>query len=196
MASSTDKAGHGPQGTNPKDLHASTQHGGGHGGGSSFPPFNKETFSSQLIWLALTFTALYLLMSRVALPRVAEVVEGRRERIKRDLEAAEKLKADTDKALAAYEQAHADARAKAGSIAKETHERLAAETDKERARVDGEMNARISAAEQRIAAKRTESKAHVTKAASEAAVAIVARLTGETVSAADAEAALPASNKG
>ena len=190
MASSTDKAGHGPQGTNPKDLHASTQHGGGHGGGSSFPPFNKETFSSQLIWLALTFTALYLLMSRVALPRVAEVVEGRRERIKRDLEAAEKLKADTDKALAAYEQAHADARAKAGSIAKETHERLAAETDKERARVDGEMNARISAAEQRIAANKSKAMASVTDIAADVASTLVGKLVGTAPTADEVRQAL------
>lgn len=178
MASSTDKAGHGPQGTNPKDLHASTQHGGGHGGGSSFPPFNKETFSSQLIWLALVFTALYMLMSRVALPRIAEVVEGRRDRIKRDLEAAEKLKVETEKALAAYEQAHADARSKAGSIAKETHERLSAETDKERARVDAEMNSRIAAAEQRIAANKSKAMASVTDIAAEVASTLVGKLIG------------------
>ncbi len=192
MASSTDKAGHG---TNPKDLHASTQHGGGHGGGSSFPPFNKETFSSQLIWLALTFTALYLLMSRVALPRIAEVVEGRRERIKRDLEAAEKLKADTEKALAAYEQAHADARAKAGSIAKETHERLAAETDKERARVDAEMNTRITAAEQRIAANKSKAMASVTDIAADVAGTLVGKLVGAAPTADEVRKALAPAGK-
>lgn len=173
MASGTEHTGHAP-----KDLHATTEHGGGHGGGSSFPPFNKETFPSQLIWLALTFSALYLLMSRVALPRIAEVVEGRRERIQRDLAAAGKLKADTEKALAAYEQAHADARAKAGSIAKETHDRVTAETDRDRVRVDGEIGARIAEAEARIAANKAKAMASVTDIAADVAGTLVGKLVG------------------
>mgnify|MGYP001465052859 CR=1 FL=1 len=174
----------------PKDLHATTQHGGGHGGGSVFPPFNKETFSSQLIWLALTFTALYLLMSRVALPRIAEVVEGRRERIQRDIAAAEKLKTDTEKALAAYEQAHADARAKAGSIAKETHDRIAAETERDRSRVDGEMNTRIAEAEARIAANKAKAMASVTDIAADVAGTLVGKLVGTAPTADEVRKAL------
>lgn len=173
MASGTDKAGHAP-----KEMHATTEHGGGHGGGSAFPPFNKDTFPSQLIWLTLTFTLLYLLMSKVALPRIAEVVEGRRERIQRDLAAAEKLKAETEQALAAYEQAHADARAKAGTIARETHERINAETDRDRARVESEINARITEAEKRIAANKAKAMASVTDIASDVAGTLVGKLVG------------------
>ena len=53
-----------------------------HGGG--FPPFNKDTFASQLIWITLAFVALYLLMSRVALPRIGSIIEDRRQRIASD----------------------------------------------------------------------------------------------------------------
>src|SRR5947208_1000609 len=49
-----------------------------HGGG--FPPFQKETFASQLLWLALVFVALYLLMSRIALPRIGSILDRRRSR--------------------------------------------------------------------------------------------------------------------
>lgn len=185
MASGTEKAGHAP-----KEMHATTEHGGGHGGGSSFPPFNKETFSSQLIWLALTFTLLYVLMSKVALPRIAEVVEGRKERIQRDLAAAEKLKTETEKALAAYEQAHTDARAKAGSIAKETHDRINAETDRDRARVDGEINARIADAEARIAANKAKAMASVTDIASDVAGTLVGKLVGAAPTPEELRAAL------
>lgn len=172
MASGTEH-GHAPT-----KLTATTEHGGGHGGGGAFPPFNAHTFSSQLIWLALTFTLLYLLMSKVALPRITEVVEGRRERIKRDLAAAEKLKAETEQALAAYEQAHADARSKASSIAKETHDRITAETDRDRARVDGEIAARIADAEARIAANKAKAMANVTDIAADVASTLVGKLVG------------------
>ena len=42
-----------------------------HGGG--FPPFQKDTFASQILWLVLVFVALYLLMSRIALPRIGAI---------------------------------------------------------------------------------------------------------------------------
>jgi F-type H+-transporting ATPase subunit b len=71
-----------------------------HGGG--FPPFQKDTFASQLLWVALTFVALYLLMSRVALPRIGSIIEDRKQRIASDFAEAERLKADSDAASVAY----------------------------------------------------------------------------------------------
>src|SRR6476660_9499021 len=82
-----------------------------HGGG--FPPFQKDTFASQIVWLALTFVALYLLMSRVALPRIAAIFEDRRQRIDGDLAQAQRLKDSSEAALAAYEKSLADARNRA-----------------------------------------------------------------------------------
>ena len=70
-----------------------------------FPPLDPNTFAPQLVWLALTFGLLYLILKRVALPRVGEVIEERADRVKRDLAQAEKLKTDTAAALAEYEQA-------------------------------------------------------------------------------------------
>ena len=75
------------------------------GGAKVFPPLDPATFVPQLVWLAIAFGLLYLLLSRVALPRVGEVIEERADRIRRDLDQAEKLKAETEGALAAYEQA-------------------------------------------------------------------------------------------
>lgn len=190
MASPNEKAGHAPAAAKPHDTHATTEHG--HGAKASFPPFEPSTFASQLIWLALVFTTLYVLMSRVALPRIAEVVEGRAERIARDLEAAQKLKGETDKALAAYEKAHADARAKASAIAKETRDRLQAETDKERARVDKDMNSRIADAETRIAATKTKALASVNDIAADVAGSLVSSLSGQAATADEIRNALAA----
>src|SRR2546430_10086047 len=85
-----------------------------HGGG--FPPFQKETFASQLLWLALVFVALYLLMSRIALPPIGSILEQRRPRIDGDLPPTVDLKETSDAATAAYEKALADARGRAPTL--------------------------------------------------------------------------------
>ncbi|MGH6952803.1 MAG: F0F1 ATP synthase subunit B', partial [Alphaproteobacteria bacterium] len=77
------------------------------------PQLDSATFPSQLVWLAITFVALYLVMWRVALPRVAEVLEGRRRRIDDNLERAGTLKDEAKAVLAAYEKTLAEARAHA-----------------------------------------------------------------------------------
>src|SRR5688500_15289978 len=92
-----------------------------------FPPFQRETFASQLVWLTLTFVLLYVLMARVALPRIGAIMDERRARIADDLAQAERLKGESDAALAAYEKALADARARAQSLANETRERQTAQ---------------------------------------------------------------------
>jgi len=147
-----------------------------------FPPLDPGTFAPQLVWLALTFGLLYVLLRRVALPRVGEVIEERRDRIRRDLEQAEKLKAETQRALASYEEALNDARAKANAVAKTMRETLAAEVDRERARVDAEIAARLAEAERRIADTKARALSSVGDIASEVAGAIVARLIGTEVS--------------
>jgi hypothetical protein len=78
-----------------------------------FPPFNQDTFASQLVWLAIFFVALYVLMSKVAIPRIGGIVEARRERIEGDIAEAARLKDQSDAALKGYEQSLADARAQA-----------------------------------------------------------------------------------
>ena len=146
-----------------------------------FPPLDPGTFAPQLVWLALTLGLLYLLMKRVALPRVGEVIEERSDRVKRDLAQAEKLKVDTETALANYEQALGDARAKAGTIAKTMRDKLTAEVDKERAKVDAEIAAKLAEAESRIAQTKAMALASVGDIASEVAGAVVARLIDKEV---------------
>lgn len=151
-------------------------HEAGHKG--AFPPLDPANFAPQIIWLAITFAVLYLLLSRLALPRIGEVIEERRDRIQRDLDAAEALKAETDKALKDYEQSLADARAKASGIARDTRERLGAETDKKRQAADAEVNAKIADAESRISAMKSKALSNVGDIAAETASAIVSKLIG------------------
>ena len=143
-----------------------------------FPPLDVGTFSPQLVWLALTFALLYVMLKRVVLPRVGEVIEERSDRVKRDLAQAETLKAETAKALVNYEQALSDARAQAGTIVKSMRDKLADEVGKERAMVDAQIAAKLAEAETRIAETKSRALASVGEIASEAAGTIVTRLIG------------------
>jgi F-type H+-transporting ATPase subunit b len=150
----------------------STEHGRG------FPPFDSTTFASQLLWLALTFIALYLLMSRVALPRIGSILETRRQRVDGDLAEAQRLKDQSDAAIAAHEKALAEARGRAQALANDTREKAAAATEARRKEVDAKLNARIAEAEKTIAATRSAAMANVHSVASDTVPAIVERLIG------------------
>src|ERR1700752_1938208 len=89
---------------------ASTQAHGGHHGGA-FPPFDSSNFASQLVSLAIAFVALYLIVSRIALPRVGGTIDARQDKIEGDLAEAQKLKDESDAALKTYESELAAARA-------------------------------------------------------------------------------------
>jgi F-type H+-transporting ATPase subunit b len=177
-----------PSGSNQKSAVGANE---GHGSGG-FPPFNPDTFSSQLIWFAIAFGGLYLLLKRVALPRVAAVLDERRDRIVRDLDAAERLKGETEKALAGYEQALADAKGKASGIAKDAQAKLTADLDRERTSVDTQIATKISDAESRIAGMKSRALAQVNDIATDTAGAIVAQLGGGQVSADEIRQALAA----
>lgn len=148
-----------------------------HAGG--FPPFDAATFESQIVWLVLSFIALYLLMSRVALPRIASVLEERRDRIADDLDQAAQFKRQTDEAIEAYETALAEARAKAQGIAQETRDLLNAETEKQRVSIEARLAEKIVDAEQKIAATKDAALQNVRAVSVEVADAIVNQLLGE-----------------
>jgi F-type H+-transporting ATPase subunit b len=149
---------------------------GGHA--RPFPPFDKQTFPSQLLWLTVTFVALYLLMARIALPRVGSILEQRRTRIAGDLAEAQRLKGETDAAIAAYEKSLADARSRAQALVNDSRQRQAAEAEAARKALDATLNARIEQAEQSIAQTKSAAMVNVRGIATEAAAAIVERLVG------------------
>jgi F-type H+-transporting ATPase subunit b len=155
---------------------AHTEAGGGHGGG--FPPFESSTFASQLVSLVIAFVALYLIVSRIALPRVGSVIDARQNAIEGDLAQAQKLKDESDAALKAYETELASARSRAQAIGNETREKLNAAAEAERKKLEDQLTGKLAAAEKQIAATRETAMSNVRGIAADAAGAIVQRLTG------------------
>ncbi|HEX2364699.1 MAG TPA: F0F1 ATP synthase subunit B [Bradyrhizobium sp.] len=173
---------------------AHTEAGGGHGG--TFPPFDSSTFPSQLVSLVIAFVALYIIVSRIALPRVGAVIDARQNKIEGDLTEAQKLKDDSEAALKAYESDLAAARSRAQAIGAETREKLNAAADAERKSLEGKLAAKLADAEKTIAATRTTAMSNVRSIAADAAAAIVQRLTGTAPDSNAVASAVDASLKG
>jgi F-type H+-transporting ATPase subunit b len=142
------------------------------------PQLNPLDWAPQVIWLAITFSILYVLMKRVALPRIGSVIEMRAARIAKDLEAADKLRRETQEAIAAYEQALAEAKARAHAIAQEGRNRVKEEVAAERAALERDLAAKTADAEARIHAAKLSALKEVNAVAAETASEIVRWLIG------------------
>lgn len=146
-----------------------------------FPPFDASTYPSQLLWLAITFGLFYLFLKRAALPRIASILEVRRDRIAQDLDQAARMKEEADAAVAAYEQELAEARRKAAAIAQEARDAAKAEAEAERRKVEEALEAKLGEAESRIAGIKSAALADVGAIAEETTGAIVEQLVGGRV---------------
>jgi F-type H+-transporting ATPase subunit b len=159
-------------------------------GKHKFPPFQSENFPSQLFWLTLCFVLLYVLMAKIALPRIGSILADRSKRIGDDIAAAQQLKERSDAAHAAYEKALTDARSRAQGIANATREQQAAAAEVTNKRLEAELHQRLAAAEKSIAATRSAAMSNVGAIAGDSASAIVERLIGKAPAAHEVTAAL------
>lgn len=142
------------------------------------PQFDPTTFAPQLFWLAITFVMLYVLMAKVALPRIGEVLDERQRRIDDNLDKAGQLKAEADAAVAAYEKALAESRADAQRVIREAVERLSRQAELRHKELADKLSDQIKAGEARIAAAKEQAMSHVREVAQDVARAAVGKLLG------------------
>ncbi|MFN4088336.1 MAG: F0F1 ATP synthase subunit B' [Alphaproteobacteria bacterium] len=154
------------------------------------PQLDPTTFPPQLFWGAVAFFTLYMLMSRVALPRVASVIEERGARIGEDLNKAAQLNAEAEAARGQYEKALADARHDAQAMLREMEAKLAQTTAEAQAGLAAEVAAQSQAAESRIAAAKHDALDNLRAVAVEVAQSVSARLTGSEPDVGRVEAAV------
>jgi F-type H+-transporting ATPase subunit b len=159
------------------------------------PQFDPQFFLPQLFWLAVLFAILYLLMSRVALPRVAEVLETRQDRIAHDLDRAEELKKQADAALKAYEAAHAEARGKAQALLAEAQAQAQADAARRNEEVAARLAREAEAAAERIDRARAAAMAEVREVAAELAAEAARKVAGVQIGLAEARVAVDAALK-
>jgi F-type H+-transporting ATPase subunit b len=148
---------------------------------AAFPPLDAKTFPSQIFWLVIFFALLYALMSKLVLPRIASILEMRRNRIEGDIARASALKEETEAALSSYQKALADARGNASDIAKSTRDAVNTDITKQQAALNASLAAKAVDAEAKIAKAKAKAMDAVSDIASETASDIVAALTGGKV---------------
>jgi F-type H+-transporting ATPase subunit b len=158
-----------------------------------FPPFDSTTYASQFVWLVITFAALYYLMAKIAIPRIAGILADRRARIAGDLEAAEQARTRSEEAMAGDEKALASARANAGEIAEEARSAAKAAADTKRAGIEADLAGKLATAEARIDEIKARALSEVGAIAGEATDAIVKALIEVDAGKSEVDAAVAAS---
>ena len=156
------------------------------------PQLDVTWFPTQLVWLALTFIALYAVIALVAAPRISGVLEERKRRIDGDIERATALKTEAEAAIAAYEKAMVEARNGARAILRQAAETLARESEERQKALGDKLALQIKAGEARIAEAKRAALTEVQVVAAEIARAAADRLAGIAVDEARAAGAVRA----
>jgi F-type H+-transporting ATPase subunit b len=142
------------------------------------PQLDISTFAPQLVWLAISFVVLYLLMAKLGLPRVGAAIEARRRRLDEDLARAAELRTQAQAVIAAYETAQMEARAEAQAAIRESSDQLAAAAAERQRELAAALAEQIGGAEREIAAAKQRALADIRGVAVEVAASIAAKLTG------------------
>ena len=143
------------------------------------PQLDINTYLPQIVWLLITFTALFLVMWRVAVPRIADVLEARQKRIDDNLDKAADSQKEAEAALEAYEASLAEARAEAQALIAKAANKIAAENEERNAKLSEELDQKIAASEAEIRDAVAQAMESVPEVAMKAAAAVIKRLTGE-----------------
>ncbi len=159
-------------------------------GGSALgmPQLCFDWWGNQIFWLVIALVAIYFILARIALPRIASVLAERQGTIMNDIAAAEDLKRKAEEAEKAYDKALADARAEAQTIAQKARDEIKADLDDAMARADAEIAAKAAESEKAISDIRASAMESVEVVARDTAEAIVTALGGKADAAAISDA--------
>jgi F-type H+-transporting ATPase subunit b len=160
------------------------------GGGGGMPQLVLTDFAPQLVWLAVTFIVLYVVMAKVGLPRVGGALAARKARIDGDLEKATQMKNEAEAVIAAYDKALAEARMQAQITLRETTEQLNAQSAEQQRKVAEELARETAAAERQIEATKRAAMSSLRDVAIEVTRAATLKLTGSEIDASRASAAV------
>ena len=160
------------------------------------PQLDINTYLPQVVWLLITFTALFLVMWRVAVPRIADVLEARQKRIDDNLDKAADSQKEAEAALEAYEASLAESRAEAQALIAKATDKITAEAEERNARLSEELDQKIAASEAEILEAVAQAMESIPEVALEAASAVIKRLIGEAAAEKDVAKAVGQALKG
>lgn len=152
---------------------------GPNGSAIGMPQLCFDWWGNQIFWLLVALVAIFFLLSRIALPRIAAVLAERQGTITNDIAAAEDLKAKAAEAETAYEQALTDARTEAAKIVADARAEIQADLDRAMADADAEIAVKAAESEKAIAEIRAGAMESVKEVAKDTAKEIVSAMGGK-----------------
>lgn len=161
-------------------------------GSGGLPQFDLSWWPGQMVWMLIIFGVMFVLFSKVFVPRVGGTIDSREGQIAGDIAEARRLKDEAEAQAAAAAAETAEARSRAQRLAADAKAKAQAAAATRQAKEEAKLSEKLAAAEAQVSAARDQAMSHVKGIASDTAKAIVEKLTGLAADAAEVKAALSA----
>ena len=145
------------------------------------PQLNPEFWISQIVWLVITFGALYVILSKVILPKISNNLESRRSQILENIEIAEKQREESEEKLKEFDKIILNSKLEAKNLFNEARKKVLNEIDKKRSEMEKNLEEEISSAEKEIQSLNNNSKENIKKIATETSLSLIQQLIGEEI---------------
>ena len=145
------------------------------------PQLNPEFWISQIFWLTLTFGILYIVLSKLILPRISANLELRKSQIQENIEAADKQRETSDSKLKEYEDIILKSKLEAKNIFKEAREKAVKDINSKREILDKQIYEEIKKAEEEIKILKNSAPEKINKISIETSSELVKKLIGAEV---------------
>ena len=149
------------------------------GESGGMPQLNPEFWVSQIFWLVLTFGLLYIILSKLILPKISNNLESRKSQILENIETAEKQREESEKKLKEFEKIILDSKIEAKNYFNEARQKILEDITIKKNSLDKDIDDEISAAEQEIKNLKTASSEKIKNIAIETSSELIKQLIGE-----------------
>ena len=149
------------------------------GESGGMPQLNPEFWVSQIFWLVLTFGLLYIILSKLILPKISNNLESRKSQILENIETAEKQREESEKKVKEFEKIILDSKIEAKNYFNEARQKILEDITIKKNSLDKDIDDEISAAEQEIKNLKTASSEKIKNIAIETSSELIKQLIGE-----------------
>ena len=157
---------------------------------AGMPQLDPTYWASQAFWLILIFTALYLALSNLFIPKIKDNIDSRENKIKDDLDEAQKLKNLAEQKLKDYVQSINTAKKEVQKIIFESKNQLNLQIQSKKKQFEKEIENEIRAAEQEIEGLKKESLVNISMISEEMASKVIEQISGEPMNQSSVKAAV------
>ena len=149
------------------------------GESGGMPQLNPEFWVSQIVWLVLTFGILYIVLSKLILPKISDNLESRKSQILENIETAETQREESEKKLKEFEKIILESKLEAKNYFNEARQKILEDINNKRVALEKDIDDEISAVEQEVNNLKITSSEKIKKIAIETSSELIKQLIGE-----------------